>query len=79
MADIVEKDEKTIAEDLVVTKYKLAGEIVNSKFLNNCLIIVGSDTPRITPPAELFANDLIGVVVSESESHAALLPLDGLT
>lgn len=23
--------EKTIAEDLVVTKYKLAGEIVNSK------------------------------------------------
>lgn len=27
-----EKDlEKTIAEDLVVTKYKLAGEIVNSK------------------------------------------------
>ncbi|TMW53579.1 hypothetical protein DOY81_001343 [Sarcophaga bullata] len=29
MADIVEKEEKTIAEDLVVTKYKLAGEIVN--------------------------------------------------
>lgn len=28
-----EKDlEKTIAEDLVVTKYKLAGEIVNSEF-----------------------------------------------
>lgn len=27
--DIVEK---TIAEDLVVTKYKLAGEIVNRKF-----------------------------------------------
>lgn len=25
--------EKTIAEDLVVTKYKLAGEIVNSKCL----------------------------------------------
>lgn len=32
MADIVEKEEKTIAEDLVVTKYKLAGEIVNSKY-----------------------------------------------
>lgn len=25
-------EEKTIAEDLVVTKYKLAGEIVNRKF-----------------------------------------------
>lgn len=25
--------EKTIAEDLVVTKYKLAGQIVNRKFL----------------------------------------------
>lgn len=32
----VEKEvpEKTIAEDLVVTKYKLAGEIVNSEFQN---------------------------------------------
>lgn len=29
MADEVEVQEKTIAEDLVVTKYKLAGEIVN--------------------------------------------------
>lgn len=30
-----EKDlEKTIAEDLVVTKYKLAGEIVNSEWKN---------------------------------------------
>lgn len=27
MAD--EKDEKTISEDIVVTKYKMAGEIVN--------------------------------------------------
>lgn len=34
MADI-EKEEKTIAEDLVVTKYKLAGEIVNSKYRNS--------------------------------------------
>lgn len=32
MAANEEKEvEKTIAEDLVVTKYKLAGEIVNSK------------------------------------------------
>lgn len=38
MADIVEKEEKTIAEDLVVTKYKLAGEIVNSK-LNKIILI----------------------------------------
>ena len=29
MADIMEKEEKTIAEDLVVSKYKLSGEIVN--------------------------------------------------
>lgn len=33
MAAIEEKDvEKTISEDLVVTKYKMAGEIVNSKY-----------------------------------------------
>lgn len=33
MAATEEKDiEKTISEDIVVTKYKLAGEIVNSKF-----------------------------------------------
>lgn len=32
MAD--EKDEKTIAEDIVVTKYKMAGEIVNSELEN---------------------------------------------
>lgn len=31
MADDKEVAEKTISEDLVVTKYKLAGEIVNSK------------------------------------------------
>lgn len=34
MAATEEKDvEKTISEDLVVTKYKMAGEIVNSKYL----------------------------------------------
>lgn len=33
MADEKEIVEKTIAEDLVVTKYKLAGEIVNRKCL----------------------------------------------
>lgn len=27
-------EEKTIAEDLVVTKYKLAGQIVNGKYVN---------------------------------------------
>lgn len=33
MAATEEKDvEKTISEDLVVTKYKMAGEIVNSKY-----------------------------------------------
>lgn len=35
MAAIEEKEvEKNISEDLVVTKYKLAGEIVNSKYIN---------------------------------------------
>lgn len=34
MADDKEVD-KTIAEDLVVTKYKLAGQIVNRKFFPN--------------------------------------------
>ena len=32
MASEDKEIEKTIAEDLVVTKYKLAGEIVNSKY-----------------------------------------------
>lgn len=32
MADDKEVVEKTISEDLVVTKYKLAGEIVNSEY-----------------------------------------------
>lgn len=32
MAEDKEIAEKTIAEDLVVTKYKLAGEIVNRKY-----------------------------------------------
>lgn len=32
MADEKDVVEKTIAEDLVVTKYKMAGEIVNSEF-----------------------------------------------
>ena len=29
--EATEKNEKTIAEDIVVTKYKMAGEMVNSK------------------------------------------------
>jgi hypothetical protein len=29
------EEEKTIAEDLVVTKYKMAGEIVNRKLARN--------------------------------------------
>lgn len=33
IADMADKDEeKTIAEDLVVTKYKMAGDIVNREF-----------------------------------------------
>lgn len=31
MADKDEQQEKTIAEDLVVTKYKMSGDIANSK------------------------------------------------
>lgn len=37
MADDKEVAERTIAEDLVVTKYKLAGEIVNRKHFVNLL------------------------------------------
>lgn len=43
MADDKDVAEKTIAEDAVVNKYKMAGEIVNSKcisqqqFINNFL------------------------------------------
>ena len=33
MGDKEDLAEKTIAEDLVVTKYKMAGEITNSKFI----------------------------------------------
>ena len=33
MADKDEQQEKTIAEDLVVTKYKMAGDISNRKIL----------------------------------------------
>lgn len=32
--------EKTIAEDLVVTKYKLAGQIVNRKFIPNYKMVL---------------------------------------
>lgn len=38
MAD--EKDEKTIAEDIVVTKYKMAGEIVNSELGKNEILLL---------------------------------------
>lgn len=39
MAATEEKDvEKTISEDLVVTKYKMAGEIVNSKYLTGKVV-----------------------------------------
>lgn len=32
--------EKTIAEDLVVTKYKLAGQIVNRKLTKNVIVVM---------------------------------------
>lgn len=45
MAD--DKDnEKTIAEDLVVTKYKAAGEIVNSKSLKSRNVFLKKNRPR---------------------------------
>ena len=34
MADKDDQQEKTIAEDLVVTKYKMAGDIANRKFID---------------------------------------------
>lgn len=45
MAATEEKEiEKTISEDLVVTKYKLAGEITNSKYMWMC----ANFKPKIT-------------------------------
>lgn len=32
MVDEKEVDEKTLADDSVITKYKAAGEVVNSKY-----------------------------------------------
>lgn len=51
MAATEEKDvEKTIAEDLVVTKYKLAGEIVNSKYYGeNWIISFAMQCNRVEP------------------------------
>ena len=46
MADKDEQEIKTIAEDLVVTKYKMAGDIANRKFFfkgtttGRCLFIL---------------------------------------
>lgn len=37
MAEEKDVNEKTIAEDLVVTKYKMAGDIVNRKFVHDRL------------------------------------------
>lgn len=43
-----DQQEKTIAEDLVVTKYKMAGEISNRKFREqlNCATFLTSCFPR---------------------------------
>lgn len=41
MAD-KDENEKTIAEDLVVTKYKMAGDIVNRKLRNSFSIVIVS-------------------------------------
>ena len=35
--DEINEELPTIAEDLVVTKYKMAAEIVNSKFFDNII------------------------------------------
>ena len=35
--DEINEELPTIAEDLVVTKYKMAAEIVNSKFFDNSI------------------------------------------
>lgn len=40
MADDKDVAEKTIAEDLVVTKYKMAGELVNSECHLNILLTI---------------------------------------
>ena len=50
MAD-KEETEKTIAEDLVVTKYKMAGEIVNRKEMSSCSRMRTRTTAGARPPA----------------------------
>lgn len=44
IADMADKDEneKTIAEDLVVTKYKMAGDIVNRELRSSFSILIVS-------------------------------------
>lgn len=45
MADDKDVVEKTIAEDLVVTKYKMAGELVNSECHLNTFLTI-NECPR---------------------------------
>lgn len=57
MADDKDVAEKTIAEDLVVTKYKMAGELVNSEcHLNILLTIKGRPPPALWVPLNSMQN-----------------------
>lgn len=69
MADIVEKEEKTIAEDLVVTKYKLAGEIVNRtlKAVIDLCVVGGSVRDICTKSDALITEETNKVYKKEKE------------
>ena len=63
MADKDDQAEKTIAEDLVVTKYKMAGDIANRKQnqpFTSCLHPINRNKKKYLLPFEiLFEFDLI--------------------
>ena len=52
--DSINEDLPTIAEDLVVTKYKMAAEIVNSKFTPNQAFLENSRVAGSRPKIRFY-------------------------
>ena len=59
MAD-KEEQAKTIAEDLVVTKYKMAGDIANRESRFPCFAFLNANAPPQQLPARPCARSLSG-------------------
>merc|ERR1739838_376206 len=64
------EDEHTIAEDLVVTKYKMAGEIVN-RVLKTCLTkcIDGASVQEICAEGDRLLNEETGKVFKKRKRY----------